>query len=54
MSNKDNGELNIVTEVGTFGGLNIEDPTKKIVKKLEDIDDVIREATQENVKNLTK
>lgn len=39
-------ELNIVTEVGMFGELNIEeDPTsKKVKKKNEDLDALIEEA----------
>lgn len=54
MSNtQNNGELHIVTEVGTFGDLNITDPSKKKVNKLNELDDVIREATEENLKNLT-
>jgi len=49
----DKGELHIVTEVGTFGDLNITDPTKKkVAKKDEDMDALIREAHQENIKNL--
>jgi hypothetical protein len=47
-------ELHIVTEVGTFGDLNIDDPTKKKLKKAQDLDAVIREATETNLNNLTK
>jgi|HigsolmetaAR203D_1030402.scaffolds.fasta_scaffold01377_13 hypothetical protein len=47
-------EFEIVTEVGVFGDLNIEDPTrKKVNKKNEDIDELIMESTQSNLKNLS-
>lgn len=42
-------ELSVVTEVGTFGDLNIEDPTQKKVKKQnEDLEALIKEAVAEN------
>lgn len=51
-------ELSIVTEVGTFGSLNIDDPTVKKIKKKKnelgvemDIDEMIRESIEHN-KNL--
>lgn len=48
-------DLHVVTEVGVFGELNIDDPTKKKVKKAnESLDDVIAEAVQENLNNLSK
>ena len=46
-------EMHIVTEVGTFGSLNINDPTKKKIKpEDQDIDSVIKDAIAENAKNL--
>lgn len=48
----------IVTEVGTFGGLNIEDPTmteingKKKKANADDVDRIIAEAITENA-NIT-
>ena len=48
-----NEELNIVTEVGVFGDLNIDDPTKKKVKKTDDeMDALIESAIASNVNNL--
>jgi hypothetical protein len=48
-----NDELYIITEVGTFGDLNITDPTKKKVKKKnKELDVLIEEAIQENKDNL--
>lgn len=50
-------DLHIITEVGVFGDLDIDDPTKnKIKKKTEDrgIDETIAEAIQENARNLIK
>lgn len=56
--NMNYGDLSIVTEVGNFGALNIEDPTAKKVKKKKnelgvemDIDEMIRESIEHN-KNL--
>lgn len=46
------GELNIVTEQGVFGDLNIADPSKKKVKKAEDMNEVIRQSIEKNAKNL--
>ncbi len=43
-----NEELNIVTEVGVFGDLDINDPTKKKVKNKEEVDKLIQEAIIEN------
>ena len=48
----DDKELYVVTEVGTFGDLNIADPTKKKVLKESELEDLIREATTENMNNL--
>lgn len=50
-------ELSIVTEIGVFGDLDIEDPTsKKIDKKkksdFSDIEDTINTAIKENLKTL--
>ena len=57
MSNKE--EFNIVTEVGVFGDLNIDDPTIKSVKKKnntnytdEEIETLIRESINNNA-NIT-
>ena len=41
-------ELNIVTEVGVFGELDINDPTKKKVKNKDEIQKMIEEAIMEN------
>ena len=46
------GELSIVTEVGVFGDLNIENPTEKKIKKGDDLDAVIAEAIKNNQENL--
>ena len=53
MSNKE--EFNIVTEVGVFGDLNIEDPTIKSVKKKnntnyteEELESLIKESINSN------
>ena len=50
-----NEEFNIVTEVGVFGDLNIEDPTVKSVKKKnntnyteEEIETLIKESISTN------
>lgn len=53
MSSKDNG-YEIVTEVGIFGSLNIEDPTvQPIKKKKKTIDEIILESTQVNLANFS-
>lgn len=44
-------ELSIVTEVGVFGELNIEDPTKKKVKEKE-MEALIESVNAENLRNL--
>lgn len=47
-------EMGFVTEVGTFGDLNIDDPTvKKTKKKKEDLDVLIENAIAENASNLS-
>jgi hypothetical protein len=53
--NKNNEEYSIITEVGTFGDLNIEDPTVKSIKKKnntnyteEEIDSLIKESISNN------
>lgn len=50
MSNKpENMEYGIVTEVGTFGSLNIEDPTvTPIDPKNKSVNELIEEAIQQN------
>jgi hypothetical protein len=53
-TNKNEGELHIVTEVGVFGDLNINDPSKKKVQKQSDMDAAIAEAIKENAQNLGK
>lgn len=46
-------EMSIVTEVGTFGDLDIEDPTvKKVKKSKKEIDELIQESIKENAANL--
>lgn len=45
-----NEELNIVTEVGVFGELDINDPTKKKVKNKDEIQKMIEESIMENAK----
>lgn len=48
-------ELYAVTEVGMFGELEVQDPTKKKVKRpgeLEDIQDIIEAAIAANKENL--
>ena len=52
-----NEKLNIVTEVGTFGSLNIDDPTAVEVKKKkkgeyteEELQELINESIAENAK----
>lgn len=52
---KNNEEYSIITEVGVFGDLNIEDPTVKNVKKKnntdyteEEIDALIKESINAN------
>ena len=46
--------MGFVTEVGTFGDLNIDDPTvKKTKKKKEDLDVLIENAIAENASNLS-
>lgn len=52
MAKNDEQELYILTEVGTFGELNLTDPTKKKVKT--NIEDDIQKAVAENLNNLTK
>ncbi len=49
-------EYEIVTEVGTFGNLNIDDPTVRKIKKKadgQDIDQLIRESIDANRRNLS-
>lgn len=50
-----NEEMVVLTEVGAFGGLEIDDPTVKKVKKAneEDMEKMIQEAIAENASNLT-
>ena len=49
----DENNLHIITEVGTFGDLNIKDPTKKKVKKNnEELDVLIEESIKNNLINL--
>lgn len=44
-------ELHVVTEVGVFGGLDINDPTKKKVHTKDELDALIKEAHQHNLGN---
>jgi hypothetical protein len=48
-----NEKLSIVTEVGTFGDLNIQDPTSKETEKLnndspDDIEEIIKQSIEKN------
>lgn len=52
MSKNNDQDLYIITEVGTFGELNLPDPSKKKVKT--DIEDEIKQAILENSTNLSK
>jgi hypothetical protein len=55
MSDKDNGELCVVTEIGVFADLNISDPTKKKLAKADSgLEAVIEQAIEDNKKNLIK
>lgn len=51
-----NKELEIVTEVGVFGDLNIKDPTIKKINKAndKDVDVLIKEATAANLNNFSR
>lgn len=52
---KEKEELYVVTEIGTFAGMNINDPTaKKVKKKQEELDALIEQTNAENKKNLTE
>lgn len=44
-------EYAVLTEVGVFGGLGIEDPTKKKIQ-VNELDALIEQANVENLKNL--
>lgn len=46
-------ELSIVTEVGVFGELNIEDPTEKKIKKKSDLEETISKCIEENLNKLS-
>lgn len=47
-------DYSAVTEVGTFGDLNIKDPTEKDIKKKDkSVEELITESVQENKENLT-
>lgn len=49
-----NEDLSFVTEVGTFGDLNIADPTEiKTKKKQTDMEALIEASIAENLSNLT-
>lgn len=49
-----NEEYNIVTEVGVFGDLNIEDPTSKKVKTEDELQELIKDSIEHNatIKNV--
>lgn len=52
--NDEREELGFVTEVGTFGSLNIDDPTvKDAKKKKQELEALIEAANAENLNNLT-
>lgn len=42
----------VVTEVGTFGDVNIKDPTVRNVEKENDMDELIKQSIKENSQNL--
>ena len=50
-----NETMSVLTEVGVFGELDIDDPTAQQLKKKkqEDIDSLIQEAITENATNLS-
>lgn len=50
-TNDNKEELHVVTEVGVFGGLEINDPTKKKVLKKDEMEALIKEAHQSNLGN---
>jgi hypothetical protein len=45
-------DVHIVTEQGVFGGLDIEDPSKKKVKTKSELDQEIEDAITRNKQNL--
>lgn len=54
MKNNKDDDLYIVTEVGTFGDIDIDDPTVMKVKKKKksELDEIIEQAIKENEENL--
>lgn len=54
--NTKNDELHVLTEVGVFGDLDIDDPTAKKVKRKktdnDDIEGMINDAIEKNLKGL--
>ncbi len=51
----ENNDLHVVTEIGVFGELDVEDPTVNNVKKKNkdvNVDEIINEAIQENLNTL--
>ena len=55
MTEKDDNEQCIVTEIGTFGSLNIKDPTKKKVTKTdEELQVLIEESIKVNNEGLRR
>jgi len=53
MLNKEE-DLCIITEVGVFAGLDIKDPTKKKVKKKDELETLIESSVKTNLENLSK
>jgi len=51
---ENNEELCLLTEVGVFGELDIEDPTKKKIKKKDDLETLIESSVKTNLDNLSK
>lgn len=49
---EENNELSYVTEVGVFGSLDIDDPTVIEMKKKKEMEELIKEAIENNKKNL--
>ena len=51
---KDTEDLCVLTEVGVFAELDIKDPTKKKVKKKDELETLIESSIVTNLQNLTE
>lgn len=47
-------QYEIVTEVGVFGSINIDDPSRKKIESKDSLDELITEATNANRQNLKR